>query len=67
MRHIEEAFYALDELISEVESFDVYRDANIGKNKKSIAISDAAFVYWDQVLGGGCNWEIADMREYHNF
>ncbi len=37
------------------------------ENKKSRAIAGAAFVNWDQVLCGGCNWGIADMRIYHNF
>jgi hypothetical protein len=30
-------------------------------------VDGAAFVNRDQVLGGGCKWEIADMRKYHNF
>jgi hypothetical protein len=34
--------------------------------KKCRAISGAAFVNLDQVLGGGCNREIADMPEFHN-
>ena len=37
------------------------------KTKKSRAIADPAFVNQDQVLGGGWNLEIADMRKYHNF
>jgi len=35
--------------------------------KKSRAIAGAAFANRDQVLGGGCDWEIADIRKYHNF
>ncbi|MBU1179385.1 phenylalanine--tRNA ligase subunit beta, partial [Patescibacteria group bacterium] len=35
---IEEAIYAVDELIREVEVFDVFEDAKIGKNKKSMAL-----------------------------
>ena len=35
--------------------------------KKSSAIAGAAFVNWGQVLGGGCNWGIADIRIYHHF
>jgi len=35
--------------------------------RKCRAIAGAAFVSRDQVLGGGCNWGIADMRKYHNF
>ena len=38
-----------------------------GQTKKSRAIAGAAFVNRDQVLDGGCNCEIADMRIYHNF
>jgi hypothetical protein len=34
--------------------------------KKSSAIAGAAFVKYDHVLGGGCDWEIADMRKYPN-
>lgn len=30
-------------------------------------MAGAAFVNRDQVLVGGCNWGIADMRIYHNF
>ena len=37
------------------------------KNKKSRATAGATFVNLDQVLGGGCNLGIADMRIYHNF
>lgn len=35
--------------------------------KNDRAIACAAFVNQDQVLGGDCNWKIADMRIYHNF
>jgi hypothetical protein len=35
--------------------------------KKSRATAGATFGNRDQVLGGGCNWGIADMRIYHNF
>jgi hypothetical protein len=35
--------------------------------KKSRAIAGAAFVNRDQVLGGGCNCEIADMPKKHNY
>ena len=30
-------------------------------------VTRAAFVNWDQVLGGGCNWEIADMPKKHKY
>ncbi len=37
------------------------------KQKKDRAIAGAAFINLGQVLGGGCNSGIADMRIYHNF
>jgi hypothetical protein len=35
--------------------------------KRNRTIAGAAFVNRDQVLGGGCDWGIADMPKKHKY